>query len=490
MLHIRSVTTASGATAIQVVEYVKRKVKVRLHVGSAHSPQEKQTLIESAQKWMEGQDRQPVLFPRDMQHSPFDAYDYVGTRHTFAREVLHALLSRFGFTALGNALLHDLVIMRIVEPASKLRSVALIEEYFGIVHRRLFFYQSLKTYLSCKDAAERAAITIARAEFAFDFSIVFYDVTTLYFETFRSDELRKPGFSKDNKSQQPQIMLAIVVSKEGFPVSYDIFPGNTFEGHTMIPVLQALQKKHGVKTLTVVADAAMISAANIEELRRYGLHYIVGARMGSLDLSPISEELGKRDGATVRRDTKLGTLVCHFSAKRYAHDKQEMEKHLARAKELVRTPGKVKRAKFLKAKGASYAVNDELLLKTKLRLGIKGYYTNLDDDWSDVTIVERYRDLWRIEQAFRVEKGDLATRPIFHFKEDPIRAHMLICFMALAVSKYMEIKTGLSIRRITNALMKVTDVSFVHRITRKTEAKRSSLFPELVTILEKLCLPH
>src|SRR3989338_9839693 len=97
MLHIRSVTTASGATAIQVVEYVKRKVKVRLHVGSAHSPEEKKTLIESAQKWMAGETRQPVLFPRDMRHSPFDAYDYVGTMHPFARECLHRLLGRFGF---------------------------------------------------------------------------------------------------------------------------------------------------------------------------------------------------------------------------------------------------------------------------------------------------------------------------------------------------------------------------------------------------------
>jgi transposase len=484
------VTTASGATAIQVVEYVKRKVTVRLHVGSAHSPEEKQTLIENAQKWMVQQTRQSALFESAKQRSPLDAYDYVDTRHTFARECLHALLSRFGFTALGNALLHDLVIMRIIEPASKLRSIALMAEYFGIVHRRLHFYQSLKTYLACKDAAERSAAAIAQREFAFDFSVVFYDVTTLYFETFKSDALRKPGFSKDNKSAQPQIMLAIVVSKEGFPVSYDIFPGNTFEGHTMIPVIRELQKKHGVDTLTVVADAAMISAANIEELRKHNLHYIVGARMGALDLSDISEELGKRDGATIRRDTKLGTLVCHFSSKRYAHDKQEVEKQLARAKALVRTPGKVRRAKFLKAEGASYGINDELLEKTKLRLGIKGYYTNLDSDWNDMTIVERYRDLWRIEQTFRIEKGDLATRPIFHFKEDPIRVHVLMCFMALAVSKYMEIKTGLSIRRITDALMKVTDVTFVHKATRTIETKRSTLGAEMIAILEKIGLSH
>lgn len=490
MLHIRTVTTASGATAIQVVEYVQRKVKVRRHVGSAHTPQEKQVLIESAQKWIERKTRQPTLFASEKRRSPLTAYDYAGIRHTFAHECLHALLTRFGFTALGNALLHDLIIMRIIEPASKLRSIALIEEYFGITHRRLSFYQSLKNYLLQKDAAERSVVAIAKNEFAFDFSVVFYDVTTLYFETFKSDTLRRPGFSKDNKSLQPQIMLCVVVTKEGFPVSYDIFPGNTFEGHTMMPVIQALQRKHGIETLTVVADAAMISRANIEELRTHRLRYIVGARMGSLDLVGISNALEKRDGATVRRDTKLGTLVCHFSAKRYAHDKQEMEKQLVRANALVQTPGKVKRAKFLKAEGASYALNDELLEKTKLRLGIKGYYTNLESGWTDTLVVERYRDLWRIEQAFRVGKGDLATRPIFHFKEDPIRVHMLICLMALALSKYMEIKTGLSIRRITDALMNVTDVCLVHRITGETETMRSPLFPEIVAILDKLNLSH
>lgn len=490
MLHIRSVTTASGATAIQVVEYVQRKVKIRRHVGSAHTPQEKRALIESARKWMERVSRQPTLFASEKQHSPLNAYDYAGIRHTFAREVLHALLARFGFTALGNTLLHDLVIMRIIEPASKLRSIALIEEYFGITHRRLSFYQSLKNYLLQKDAAERSAVAIAKNEFAFDFSVVFYDVTTLYFETFASDTLRRPGFSKDNKPQQPQIMLCIVVTKEGFPVSYDIFPGNTFEGHTMMPVIRALQRKHGIDTLTVVADAGMISRANIEELREHQLCYIVGARMGSLDLSSISQDLDKRDGATVRRDTAIGTLVCHFSAKRYAHDKQEMDKQLVRANTLVQQPGKVKRAKFLKTEGASYTLNDELLEKTKLRLGIKGYYTNLGDDWSDMMIVERYRDLWRIEQAFRVSKSDLATRPIFHFKENPIRVHILICFMALALSKYMEIKTGLSIRRVTDALMKVTDVFLVHRITGEIETMRSPLLPEIIAILDKLNLSH
>ena len=489
MLKIRSVKTASGARAIQVVEYVKRKVKMRLHVGSAHTTDEEQALIRTASKWIERTGRQPALFPSPGR-SGLDEYRYVGIRHTFIHECLHALLARFGFAALGDTLFHDLIIIRIIEPASKLRSIALIEEYFGIRHRRLDFYRHLRKYLACKAAAERSAIAIATKEFAFDFSIVFYDVTTLYFETFKSDALRKPGFSKDGKPMQPQIMLAIVVTKEGFPVSYDIFPGNTFEGHTIIPVIRTLQKKHGIKTLTVVADAAMISAANIEEMQKHKLRYIVGARVGTLDLTAISATLRGRDGGTMRTKTKLGRLVCHFSQKRYAKDKREMEQQLARAQQLVQTPGKVKRAKFLKMEGVSYALNEELLEKTKLRLGIKGYYTNLGDEWSDYAIVERYRDLWRIEQAFRVSKHDLATRSIYHFKEDPIRVHALVCFMALAISKYIEIKTGLSIKRIVDALMRVTDVTLQHAHTREENTLRSPLSSEIKSILENLRLSH
>ena len=488
MYHVRRVTTASGATAIQVVEYVKRVAKVRVHIGSAHSDNEMQSLVQTANQWIERKSGHASLFHAAKTHSPLDAYRYAGIRHTFTHEVLRGILARFGFTALGNTLLHDLIIIRVVEPASKLRSITLIKRYFGITHRRRFFYESLKTYLPLKGAAESCTVEMAKEEFAFDFSIVFYDVTTLYFETFDSDVLRKPGFSKDNKPQQPQIMLAVVVTKEGFPIAYDIFPGNTFEGHTMIPVIRTFQKKYGIKTLTVVADAGMISEATIKALQENDLRYIVGARMGTLDLKDISRALGARDGRTMRIKTKLGDLVCHFSAKRYAKDKREMEKQLKRARDLVNAPGNVKRAKFVQSLGASYALNEEMLAKTKLRLGIKGYYTNTKV--KDATVVEQYRQLWHVEAAFRMAKSDLATRPVFHFKENPIRAHVRICFMALAVSKYMEIKTGLSIRKILDSLKDITDVLLVNKHTKEMETLRSSVTSAVATILEKLALPH
>ncbi len=133
-----------------------------------------------------------------------------------------------------------------------------------------------------KEKVENIVVKFAKKQYNFCFDIVFYDVTTLYFETFEEDELRKNGFSKDNKSQQPQILMGLIVSKEGFPVAYDIFAGNTFEGHTILPLITDFIQKHSVNSFTVVADAAMISQTNIEALKKSDLNYIVGARLGNL----------------------------------------------------------------------------------------------------------------------------------------------------------------------------------------------------------------
>jgi len=323
--------------------------------------------------------------------------------------------------------------------------------------------------------------------------LVFYDVTTLYYESFVSDELRKPGFSKDNKSQQPQIVLGLVVTAEGFPVSYEVFEGNKFEGHTLIPVIRAFKEKHGVRTLTVVADAAMISRDNVKALEENGLRYIVGARMGNISpklIAKIESVIGGKDRAILRTKTGLGNLICDFSQKRYAKDKREMEKQVKKAEKFILDPALAKRAKFLKNGDIAYELNQELLGKAKLLLGIKGYYTNIGEGIDDQTIIDRYHSLWHVEQAFRVAKSDLSTRPIFHFKKEAIQTHMLICFMALAVSKYMEIKTTLPLRRIIAVLKRITDAILIDKITSEETIIRMDIHSEAREIIEKLGLQY
>ena len=205
MYYIRQTKTSSKATAVQVVEYVKRKMVVVVHIGSARTPEDLLILHDSAKKWMANHGQTDLFRSSAKVSNQLEKFQYIGVRYTFIYEVLHKLLVRFQFTSLGSKLLHDLVVIRIIEPASKLESLVLLEKYFNIHHRRQSFYEALPKFVLLKDAVEKLAVARAKKEFNFDFSLVFYDVTTLYYESFEADDLRKPGFSKDGKSQQPQI---------------------------------------------------------------------------------------------------------------------------------------------------------------------------------------------------------------------------------------------------------------------------------------------
>ncbi|MBU1299217.1 MAG: IS1634 family transposase [Bacteroidetes bacterium] len=491
--HIRKVKTGSGNIAVQVIKYENRKRVVVKHVGSAHNKEEINILWNNAVDCISEQTKQISLFPRQEEHFiSLEQCEYLGFQYTFLYETLHKLQARLGYTCFGNKLLNDLVTIRIVEPASKLRSLELIETYFNIKHRRRTLYDTLPVILKLKNKIEDLTINFAVKEFDFDFAIVFYDVTTLYFETFKADDFRKTGFSKDNKSNQPQIVVGLVVNKEGFPVAYDLFPGNTFEGHTLIPIIKDFKKRHNIKSLTVVADAAMISADNIDNLKAAKIDYIVGARLGNLQadlLSSIDKQLPRTDLANIRLSTNLGYLICDFSKKRFAKDKFELDKQIAKAKEILQHPGKTKKVKFIKTTEAKNQLNSELIDKTNILLGIKGYYTNLDEKTiSSELVIKRYHELYKIEQAFRISKHDLKTRPIFHFKEDPIRLHILICFMALAVSKYVETKTNLSIQAFLSECKKITDAKLLNKINNKIIVKRVPLSVKVSTLMERLKL--
>ncbi len=504
MFYVRTVKTTSSAIAVQVVEYKNYKRVVVKHIGSAHNNDELVSLKKTAYKWIDRTAKQQNLFSFEKEaHStlvPIDKLKNLGFRYTFAYEIITKIFRLLQFTELNNPLFLDMVLIRIVRPASKLESLKLLSEYFGINHKRTAWYRRIAHIVSMKGVVEKKAVTVAKRNFAFDFSIVFYDVTTLYFETFGEDKdaehakgLRKAGFSKDNKANQPQIVIGLIVTREGFPIAYDIFEGNTFEGKTFIPMITKFKKSYDVKTLTVVADAAMISLANVQSLIANDLSYIVGARIGNLKLGQIkqiSKDLNSVDGSATRIETERGLLVCDFSLKRYKKDKREMDKQIRKAEYLINASAKIKRNKFLKIEGETTCVlNTDLIEKTKLLLGVRGYYTNLIDQTNDI-IITHYHSLWHVEQAFRIAKSDLEMRPIYHFKKHTIEAHVLMCFMALAVCKYLELKTGRSTKAIVKLLTQVTDARLLNTITNEEFTIRSELLPEMLEVLRKLFIPH
>jgi len=506
MYYVRKAKTASGATAIQIVRYKQRNKIIVKHIGSAHTEKDIVSLIQAATDWIEKESRQQSLFKftptRAQTLIPIDKCQYLGFYYTFIYEVISEIFRLFRLDGLDH-FLRDLALIRIVQPASKLESVTLLSEFFGKTYKRTDLYRALPAFVDWKDKIESKMIAIARNHFHFDFSLVFYDVTTLYFETFKEDVegFKKPGFSKDNKPNQPQIVIGLIVTQEGFPVSYDVYKGNTFEGHTFIPTIRSFKERYKIETLTVVADAAMVSFDNIEKLKEYHLSYIVGARVANLKRDEIKhlnqeltggvqdlEELAKRDGSSMRIETERGLLVCNFSLKRYLKDKREMEKQIQKAEWLLKTGKGIKRTKFLttkEKKKTEQVINTQLIEKTELLLGIKGYYTNLTDE-DNKTIIDHYHRLWHVEQAFRIAKSDLQMRPIYHFKKQTIEAHVLICFIALAVCRYMELKTHKATKKIVKLFKSVTDARLKNMITDEEIVLRSEVTEEIQQMLKTL----
>jgi hypothetical protein len=492
MLKIRVVKTGSSAKAVQAVNYYNNKRIVMKHFGSCHSDSELLALKKEANVWIENYSNQLPIFNIDSHDVlvNLNHCSFLGVYHTFLYELLYSVLFRIGLTEIEQSILIDLVIIRIVEPASKLRSIELLDDYFGIKHRRQNYYTLAPQWLKLKEKVESIVVEFAKQKYGFSYDLIFYDVTTLYFEAFDEDDLRKQGFSKDNKSQQPQILVALMVTKEGFPINYEIFSGNTFEGHTLLPVIQSFIEKHKIKHFTVIADAAMISSENVKELLRNNVHYIVGARLANISnelITKIDTKLIREDGKNIRIRTVNGDLICSYSSLRYRKDKFEMNKQIEKAKLAILNPSKRKKTKFTKTTDQEIELNQELIAKSTKLLGIKGYYTDLDETQvSNEVIIQRYHELYKIEQAFRISKSDLKTRPIFHFKEEPIKLHILICFMALVAAKNIELSTNVSISRFLKDSKKVTDARMLNTITNKEMRLRSIIDPKVVEYSKKL----
>ena len=493
MYKIREISYTPNSVSIQVYQIINRKRVIVRHIGTAHNEGDKSDLLILAQDFIVKASKQLRLFENDHTGNilQLNQTEFIGVYFSFFHDLVSKLFIQIGFDKVKKILLLDLVILRIMEPASKLRSIELIEQYFGIKHRRQNYYDSVKDWLSLKTTVESIAVHFAKKHYEFCYDILFYDVTTLYFETFEEDELRKNGFSKDNKSQQPQILVALMVTKEGFPIAYEVFSGNTFEGHTIIPVVKKFIKTNAVKNFTVVADAAMISLENITQLKENNINYIVGARLGNLSpkvIEEIDSKITREDGKNIRIKTENGYLVCSYSSLRYRKDKHEMEKQIAKAHYIIEKPSKNKKIKFTTSTGQKVELNEKLINKTKKLLGVKGYYTNLEEPVVDnKTVIDRYHELYRIEQAFR-SKNDLQTRPIFHFKEEPIKLHLLICFMALVTSKHIELQTNISIKKFIHETKKITDGRMINKITNSEVRLRVNLNDKIIEILRKLNL--
>jgi len=489
---VRKTKTKSGKTAIQAVHYENRKVIVDKHFGSGGDEQTISNLLQQAKHWIDTQGVQPVLFPEPQKRSfQFETTRFTHTTYVRVYIILHAVVKLLAFQTLPSLLI-DLAIIRLIEPASKLRSLELLERYFNISYTTATTYRTLPKLIQHKKEVENLAVAVATKTLEESLSLVLYDVTTLYFETHaEDDDLRKRGFSKDHKENQPQIVIGLLVTTSGFPVGYEVFHGKTFEGDTMLQVIKDFATKYAIPTPVVVADAAMISAKNVIALEQAGFQYIVGARLATSKQEIISQlEKAPRD-THLRIQTENTTLICAFSDKRYRKNKREFDKQITKAEEMIREGKKGRRIKFVQSTDEKLSFNEALKHKATVLLGWKGYHTNIPEEVSSSEeIVRHYQQLWQVEKSFRMTKSDLKARPIFLYTEDAIKSHILVCFLSLCIGKYMELVTKQSLRSIRDTLWGMADAHIIDIKTKEAFVLQSELSEGVKELLKKLRMSY
>lgn len=482
--------TASGKYALQVVSKHSGKVTIHKHIGSYGNDTEKENLLRKAQDYIQQSTGQISLLDHLSSISLADIA-ITQNRPLFVYELLSGVYDRLGLSDYPDLLIKDLIIARMYHPASKLKLQGALYESFGRFYGKRTMYRHIKQALDkgVKDKFQKALINFAKEGLGDNLRLVFYDVTTLYFESNLKTNLKEFGFSKDHRPMDTQIVVGLVVNKDGFPLYFDVFSGKTFEGHTFIPVIKNIQSLLGTKELVVVADAAMISKDNIEKLSKENIGFVVGARLKNLPQSlidSISKKLSAVDGKIITLTYLNQRLICQYSQKRALKDKSDRLKQIAKAEMTIANHGRItSKFRFVKADGVIVSLNEDLVNKALKLEGIKGYLTNTV--LPESLVIDRYHDLWRIENSFRLTKSDLEARPIFHRLDETIKAHLVIVFAGLAISKYLEITMEMSIERILHVASKVLTHTIVNTKTGETAEKETTIEdPNLKQIIERL----
>lgn len=453
-MFVRKKRNQSGAISVQVIDK-SMGFRVIKTIGCSDHPEEIEKLFQQAQAYLRLQDKQIPLFLSDQKERGVVAAFVSQLKNSHIRTIgpeliFGTLFDQIGFNQIQDELFRHIVIARLAYPTSKLKTVDYLKRYRGIeieVDRLYRFLDCLHSRF--KDTARAIAYEHTKKILAGNISLVFYDMTTLYFEAEDEDDLRKIGFSKDGKFQHPQIMLGLLVGKGGYPISYDIFEGNTFEGHTLLPVLKRIQEKYGFQNITVVADAAMLSKKNLSSLGEAQYRFIVGGRIKNESQAIQKQILDQlktlKEGNSLEFLREDGTrLIVTWSDQRARKDTHNRDKGLKKLKDKIRSGQLTKEHlnnrgynKFLVLEGdVKITLDEKKISSDALWDGLKGYLTNTDMTME--AVVETYKELWQIEKAFRISKTDLRIRPVYHFRKRRIESHILIVFVAYTIIKELE----------------------------------------------------
>lgn len=344
------------------------------------------------------------------------------------------------------------VIQRFIEPSSKLGTYLNKEKIDGEYRVELqHLYRSLDLLSEHKEEIEKSLFDVRRDIFNNSVDVVFFDTTTFYFDSQRETELLKKGFSKDGKFADVQIVYGLMTDSFGHPIGYEQFPGSTADVKTLLPAIEGLKKRFNLGKVTIVADSGVLSKANLKNLEDEGYRYIVGARLKNLPEKTKKEIWDLKGYQTIIKDElklyetehKGKRLVVTWSKKRAIRDEKERKKLIEKLKKSLSNGKKGvltgRYSKYLKLDEFP-VLKDEAIEKDSKFDGLLGLLTN-NEDMHGESLVEKYKELWKIEESFRLMKSQLEVRPMFHWSDKRISGHLVLCFLAFVVMRELERRT-------------------------------------------------
>mgnify|MGYP000142963534 CR=1 FL=1 len=357
----------------------------------------------------------------------------------------------------------------------------------GINH----LYRALDVLAEIKEGLEEYLFRERYNLFNNQVDVVFYDVTTIYFESQNEDVLRKYGFNKDGKIGNVQIVLGLLIDSEGFPIGYEIFPGNTFDGKTLLPFLERLKKRFSLKRIIIVADKGINSKINLLKLKEHGYGYIVAVRLKNAD-AQLHEEVFNPEGYVeiqteegifkykqIKQSFKVkdwegktkeitDTVIISYSDRRAEKDRAERERLINKAIKLLQSPSIIEGLnrrggkRYIKTEGQNRYILDETLIQRDKEFD--GYYAvqSSEENLSAEQILSAYHSLWKIEESFRIMKNTIEVRPVYHWTEKRIRGHLVVCFLSFLFMRILEsaLNKEVSTERIKEALRSITLTEF------------------------------
>lgn len=472
-MFVRKRKNKTGTISVVVVLKQQGKFTEVKNFGTVASEAEADVLQKKAKRWIDEYGGQQLIdFDDRCGREREETERVVSNMDSLLINGTQLLLGRIydsiGFNAIEDEVLRHLVIARLTQPRSKLATVDYLKSYYDedVDLNRIYRYMD-KLHSTQQELAQSISVEHTRSLFGGRLGLVFYDVTTLYFESAAEDELRSPGFSKDGKTAETQVVLGLLVSEGGYPLSYSVFNGKQYEGYTMIPMIDDFRQRYGLgNDFVVVADSGLMNGRNIAMLRQAGYKYVIGARIRNEteDVKGwiLSQRLANGEFAElVRKGDER--LIIGYSQKRADKDAYNRKRGIARLRKAYSkgtlTKEQVNRRgynKFLEiSRDVTVEINESKIAEDAKWDGLKGYITNTSLEPKQV--VEQYHGLWVVERAFRVSKGTLEMRPMFHFTPRRIEAHVCICFVAYKV--YKELERLIKENGIPHSVDKVIDIA-------------------------------